>query len=139
MHLDPSGARAMENNRHPITEAGIGELIETVESRWLSELNPTHSIINHVDGMQVGPHTSVTMIESIHPMRRPEFLFHKVRLYINGEHGLPIRFEAYDWPKNSGTAPELVEEYTYLNLKLNVGLKDSDFDPANDKYAFGHF
>jgi hypothetical protein len=139
MRLDPRGSRAMENNRHPITEAGIGELIDTIESRWTSELDPKHSIVNHVDGMQVGPHASVSMIESIHPSRRPEFLFHKVRLYINDEHGLPIRFEAYDWPKTPDVTPELVEEYTYLNLRLNVGLRDTDFDPSNGKYAFGHF
>jgi hypothetical protein len=139
LQLDPKGARAMENNRHPITEAGIGELIDNVEIRWASELNPKHSVINHYPEMQVGPHKSVVMIESIHPTRRPDFLFHKVRLYIDQEVGLPIRFEAYDWPKLPDEAPELVEEYTYLNLKLNVGLKESDFDPANSLYSFGRF
>lgn len=139
LQLDPKGARAMEDNRHPITEAGIGELIDNVEVRWASELNPKHSVINHYPEMQVGPHKSVAMIESIHPTRKPEFLFHKVRLYIDQEVGLPIRFEAYDWPKLPREAPELVEEYTYLNLKLNVGLKESDFDPANSMYSFGRF
>lgn len=139
LQLDPKGARAMENNRHPITEAGIGELINNVQIRWASELNPKDSVINHYPEMQVGPHKSVAMIESIHPTRRPEFLFHKVRLYIDQEVGLPIRFEAYDWPKLPQEAPELVEEYTYLNLKLNVGLKEVDFDPANSQYSFGRF
>ena len=79
------------------------------------------------------------MIESIHPRKHPEFLFHKVRLFINREHGLPIRFEAYDWPKSAKAEPELVEEYTYLNLKLNPALGDADFDPANAEYSFGRF
>jgi hypothetical protein len=139
MQLDPKGARAMENNRHPITEAGIGKLIDNVEIRWASELNPKHSVINHYPEMQVGPHKSVVMIESIHPTRKSEFLYHQVRLYIDQENGLPIRFEAYDWPRTPKESPELVEEYTYLNLKLNVGLKESDFDPANSQYSFGRF
>ena len=29
LHLDPDGSRAMEDCRHPITEAGIGPLLET--------------------------------------------------------------------------------------------------------------
>jgi hypothetical protein len=30
----------------------------------------------------------------------------------------------------------VIEEYTYLNMKLNVGLSDRDFDPSNKDYAF---
>ncbi|MFM7739362.1 MAG: DUF1571 domain-containing protein, partial [Planctomycetota bacterium] len=28
------------------------------------------------------------------------------------------------------------EEYTYIEVKLNVGLTDKDFDPANEEYEF---
>ena len=52
---------------------------------------------------------------------------------------LPVRFEAYDWPRHLGAAAELVEEYTYADLKINVGLCDRDFDPANAQYSFGRF
>ena len=79
------------------------------------------------------------MIETVHPSRQPHFLFHMVRLYVDHEHGLPIRFEAYDWPLKPGAAPELVEEYTYLDLRLNVGLGEHDFDPRNRSYSFGRF
>ena len=79
------------------------------------------------------------MIESVHPRRQPGFLFHKVKLYINGELGLPTRFEAYDWPQHPGASPELVEEYTYRDLRTDVGLRDEDFDPANKGYNFGRF
>ncbi|MFN9879806.1 MAG: DUF1571 domain-containing protein, partial [Planctomycetota bacterium] len=27
-------------------------------------------------------------------------------------------------------------EYTYLEVQVNVGLTDKDFDPANEEYAF---
>ncbi len=33
-------------------------------------------------------------------------------------------------------APELIEAYTYLNMKLNVGLTDADFDIHNPVYRF---
>jgi hypothetical protein len=138
MHLDPRGSMAMEDNRHPVTEAGIGTLIDTVARHWAVELTPAESVLTFHEGAQVAKRPCM-MIESVHPQRAPNFLFHKVRLYIDREYGLPIRFEAYDWPRQPGAAPELVEEYIYLDLKLNVGLHDSDFDPANSQYSFGRF
>lgn len=138
MTLDPRGSMAMEDCRHPITEAGIGALIETVARHWTLELSADESKVSFHPDLTIGKHRC-TMIESVHPAREPRFLFHKARLYIDLEHGLPIRFEAYDWPHRAGAAPELVEEYTYLDLKVNVGLTDHDFDPSNRTYSFGRF
>jgi hypothetical protein len=138
MHLDPTGSLAMEENRHPVTEAGIGMLIDTVAKRWAAELHPGESQVTFHNDSRVGDRRCV-LIESVHPEHGPGFLFHKVKLYIDQEHGLPIRFEAYDWPAARGVAPELVEEYTFQDLKLNVGLHDRDFDPANAQYSFGRF
>lgn len=55
---------------------------------------------------------------------------------MDDEYNLPIRYEAYDWPRNgdSVSQDDLLEEYTYVNLKTNVGLSDRDFDPANSNY-----
>ncbi len=52
--LDPEGPRAMEDCRHPITHAGIGPLLETLEDRWSSELDPSESLVNFRDGACVG-------------------------------------------------------------------------------------
>jgi Protein of unknown function (DUF1571) len=79
------------------------------------------------------------MIETIHPRRGPQFLFHKVKLYIDKELDVPIRFEAYDWPARPGVEPLLMEEYTYMNLRLNVGLRERDFDHNNAQYSYGRF
>jgi Protein of unknown function (DUF1571) len=138
MNLDPHGSTAMQANRHPVTEAGVGALIDNIVHYWALELTPQESVITFNPDMMIGPRRC-TMIESVHPEREDRFLFHKVRLFIDHEQGLPIRFEAYDWPKHSGATPELVEEYSYLDLKLNVGLSEHDFDPANKSYSFGRF
>jgi hypothetical protein len=138
MELEPTSSRAMEDNRHPISEAGIGSLIDTVARRWIGELSPDESTVEFDPEMMVGDRRCL-LIESIHPVRQSRFLFHKVRLFIDSELNLPIRFEAYDWPKHQGQPPELVEEYSYADLKLNVGLRDEDFDTANRQYSFGRF
>ena len=138
MHLDPEGSMAMEENRHPITEAGLGSMIQTVKKRWDDELHPGESVLTFHPQAKVGDRPCL-MVESVHPRPGPSFLFYKVKLYVDKELGLPIRFEAYDWPKHPGAEPELMEEYTYINLKLNIGLTDRDFDPANKLYSYGRF
>ena len=138
LHLDPTGPRAMADCRHPITQAGIGPLLDTVEARWTAELDSSESRVDFREGQLVDARPC-TRIDVTHPTHNPDFMFHQVRLYIDRELGLPIRFEAYDWPTDSKTAPDLVEEYTYSDLRLNVGLGDRDFDASNQEYAFGRF
>jgi hypothetical protein len=138
MRLDPACALAMEDCRHPITEAGIGPLIAAVAQRWAAELRPGESLVQIEPEAQVGDRPC-TLIISTHSAKKPEFLFYQVRLAIDTRLGLPIHFEAYDWPRQPGAEPELVEEYTYADLRLNAGLDDSDFDPDNAAYAYGRF
>ncbi|WP_145274930.1 DUF1571 domain-containing protein [Tautonia plasticadhaerens] len=138
LHLDPDSRRAMDGNRHPITEAGIGFMIDTLLEGWHREMNPLDTVVTIREGVLVNKRPS-TMIICNHPQRSPHFVFHEVRLYIDSELGLPTRFEAYDWPRGSGEAPPLVEEYTYTDLRLNVGLTDHDFSPSNKAYSFGRF
>ena len=83
-----------------------------------------------------------TCIEVMHPVPRRNFLFHVARIYIDDELNIPIRYEAYDWPENNGgqlvaVEENLTEEYTYLNLKLNNGFTNADFDIRNPNYQFG--
>lgn len=138
LDLDPRGSRAMEECLHPITEAGIGHLIDTVYERWMAEMSPAGSQVTLYPSAHVGQRDCL-MIDSTHPKREKRFMFYKVKLYVDKELGLPIRYEAYDWPRRPGDQGELVEEYTYMNLRLNVGLREYDFDTANKGYSFGRF
>ena len=76
------------------------------------------------------------MLEVKHKDRRPEYEFYIARVFLDDELNMPIRYEAYDWPSSTGGSPELIEEYTYINLQLNVGLQDEDFDSENPAYNF---
>jgi hypothetical protein len=136
--LEPNGKLAMEDCRHPITEAGIGPLLETLAARWSTELDPSETVVIHRHDQVVGPRRC-TMIETTHPKQQPGFMFYRVRVYVDREIGLPIRFEAFDWPGSAQEMPPLAEEYAYIDLKLNVGLHDRDFDVTNTEYQFGRF
>ncbi len=138
MYLDPKGSLAMDDNRHPISDAGIGALIETVRRRWEADLLPGLATVTFHPQARVGDRPC-TLIEAVHASKDARCEFQKIRLYIDVELGLPIRIEAYDWPKGPGQEPALMEEYSYMKLKVNTGLKDRDFDPKNSQYSFGRF
>jgi len=136
--LDPRGARAMEDCRHPITEAGLGHMLDTLAERWAIELKAGESEVTIRPDARVGDRPC-TLIVSTHPRRAPGYLFHSVRVYIDQELHLPIRFEAYDWPEAPGRPAKLVEEYIFGDLKVNIGLTERAFDPSNEQYSFGRF
>lgn len=133
--LDPGGPIAMQGQNHPITDIGILNLSQRLVRIAENDIRYSESQVRFVQGVKVNDRAG-TCIEWIHPTPRRNFRFHILRVFVDDQLKLPIRSEKYDWPKQAGAAPELIEEYTYLNLKLNNGFTDADFDARNPRYAF---
>ena len=135
--VDPLGEVAMERNHYPITHMGIKSLIEELLTVGQEELqNPPEELFyRQVNGVKIDGRRC-RMIEFSHPVRRANYRYHIARIFVDEELDLPIRHAAYDWPDEEGGKPKLLEEFTYLNLKLNVDLTDWDFDHRNEEYDF---
>ncbi len=126
--LDLRDPRVMENNRHTIGEAGIGNLITRVGQRWeqSKRANSTQ--------FQIGEYTynnrSCYRVESTHSEHsRGADDYYRSVIYFDRENRLPIRIENYDWPRHGGDPNgDMAESYSYVNLQLNVGLKDAVFN-----------
>ncbi|HTU18141.1 MAG TPA: DUF1571 domain-containing protein, partial [Gemmataceae bacterium] len=70
-----------------------------------------------------------TRVETIHPTNADgHFLYYRDVLYFDKETHLPIRLEFYDWPRADGDPGQIVEEYGFANMRLNVGLGDDVFN-----------
>jgi hypothetical protein len=126
--LDPGDERAKKNSNHAITEAGVGHLLGRYTKAWEAEkqLNQTRVKIGEYDFNK----RRCTRVETIHP-DKPDARFASYRsvLYFDKETHLPIRVEVYDWPRQGGSPDgELAEVYSYINMKLNVGLGDDAFN-----------
>ncbi len=76
------------------------------------------------------------MFQVTMPTKQPELDFHQAQVFIDDELNVPIRYIAYDWPIREGAPLQVLEEYNYLNMKVNVGLTDDDFNPNNKAYGF---
>jgi len=126
--VDPADPRARKTSNHLITEAGIANLLSRFEGRWKKEygLNKTQVRIGEYEYNQ----RRCTRVETIHPENIPG-AFHCYRsvLYFDKQLQIPIRVECYNWPHQGGPpGGDLLEVYSYTNLRLNVGLPDSVFN-----------
>jgi hypothetical protein len=131
--LDPEGRLAMAGQKYPITKLGIRNLTTELIAVASNDVNFGECDVRTLQTTigAAGEKRPVTVIEAVHPTPRKNFRFHKAQVFIDNELRVPIRYAAYLWPANPGEEPPLEEAYTYLNLKVNNGFTDADFDPKS--------
>lgn len=125
--VDVDDRRVQECSRHGIGEAGIGYLIEKTIQLWEKERTIGKTEVKMAE--YKFNNRPCTRIETIQAERRPECYCFRSILYVDQETKLPVRNENYSWPRPGGPAEgDLIEVCSYLDLRLNVGLTDRDFD-----------
>ena len=125
----------MKENRYPITKVGLRNMVDKVISQWETESKYGETTVKYYNSAKLGD-VECMAIESSHPQPRRQFPYHMTRVYIDKDSKLLVRVEQYGFPSRQGQQPPIVEEYTYSNLKTNVGLRDADFDHRNPQYNF---
>lgn len=133
--LAPDSPQVLKQSRHMITEIGLRNMVSAVITRWEEESQYGECEVKYYHNAKLNDRECLA-IEAIHPRPRRQFKFHISRLYIDKETDFGIRVENFGFPQQPGGPPVLIEEYTYSNLKINVGLKDIDFDRRNPQYKF---
>jgi hypothetical protein len=130
VRLAPGSDAALRESRYPITELSLETVARRMIDKARDDIRYDPSCRNtqvqffrdaHVDGRKC------TRIHVLHPIRDPNFSFHIANVYIDDLLHVPIRVEGYDWPEAGTSDPTLLEEYTFTHLRLNLGLKDTDF------------
>jgi hypothetical protein len=133
--LDPTGYLAMAGQRYPLTDIGIENLVVKLIERGERDKKHGSCSVELVPGAKVGGRTC-SIIQVTHPIQQPHYDFHIAQIFMDDEWKIPVRYAAYSWPRTTGAEPEVIEEYTYQNIKFNVGLTDADFDLKHKDYNF---
>lgn len=134
--VDPNSEVARQQSRYPITQLGIKNLVRQLLEVGEEELGYDEPCdVQYFENAKINQRPC-DVVEFRHTVRRDEYRFYIARVFIDHQYQLPIRYESYDWPKEEGGPPRLLEEYTYLDLEINVGLTDWDFDHRNEGYLF---
>lgn len=126
--INPTDPLAMSENRHPITEIGIANMLEAVIQQWESDGRYGEINVEYFPKAKLGDFP-VRVIRTTHPTRRRQFKFHMTQLYLDDQTLFPVRVEQFDWPQQAGTPAPQVELYMYSKVNTNLGLSDQDFDP----------
>jgi hypothetical protein len=125
LSLDPDDLRARQTSRRNITEAGLGNLIERVARGWEVDSKRGRAVLRL--GEYEYNKRRCFRAETINLTRAPELVCHRSVIFFDKENHLPIRAECYDWPAQKGEPGELIDVYSFVNLRLNVGLDDEVF------------
>ena len=120
MKFAPDDPLALEDSKHPITEAGLGVLIE----RITSAANDPQTKTNYFGEENLGDGRAAYKVE----MSNPNGLnltgtvgARRAFVWIDKEMLLPVKVEIYD----GGT---LLERHVFKDLKLNTNLTDKTFE-----------
>ncbi|HLC20748.1 MAG TPA: DUF1571 domain-containing protein [Candidatus Methylomirabilis sp.] len=130
LSLDPRGLLALTKNRHPITEVGLGYLIDGLQRNIRRALlHGEFKIIRLAEETFRG--RSATVMEAkFTPHAGGTYYASRMVFYIDTELQLPVGAVFYD------EADALFERYSYSDVKLNVGLTPLDFSRENKAYRF---
>jgi outer membrane lipoprotein-sorting protein len=128
LHVDPEGCIAMKRNHHPLTLSGMQKIYDILEDSY-NRYKATGEGNIELAGVGMVDNRAVWVIYGEFPKDK-NFYAARIYLYIDKEHLLPLKVTVYDW------SDALYEEYTFHDLKINVGLNEKDFNHQNDKYNF---
>jgi outer membrane lipoprotein-sorting protein len=128
--LDPQSPRARKGTRHPITDVGIGRLLDFVSEQAKRGIKRGDMTVE--TGGQRTTFDRPTQRYTLHFPNDPAKGYYCMTavIEVDREHHLPIYAEIYDWDG------QLIERYGYLDLRLNPDLTDEDFDAKNPDYGF---
>jgi outer membrane lipoprotein-sorting protein len=128
--LDPQSPRARKGSRHPITDAGIGKLLDLITENASRGLQRGELTIE-----DRGQHTTFDRPAQRYILHFPDdpakgYYCMTAIIDVDRQYQLPVYAEIFDWHG------KLIERYGYLDVRLNPGLTEADFDPKNPAYGF---
>ena len=141
LNLPPNDPNVMSDNRYPVTQIGLKNMINTIIKQWETEGKFGGIKTNFYANPKLETGENCVAYEVIHELNKDskpfkEFKFHTTRLYIDSDTGIAFGCQQLGYPTKNDKKPPVIEEYFYTKIKTNLKLTDADFDKNNSSYAF---
>lgn len=137
LFLDPHGLLAMQDQRHPITNAGMVHLIEDLMEEAEPDLdNPHIRVVTVPDFELAGQTYELIQIHCDQPRGTGEEDYALAEIVLDRERMLLHMYRSFGFPEHEGDPLPLIESYQFLDVETNVGLTEQDFEPDNPEYNF---
>jgi hypothetical protein len=135
LHLEPTGARAMLESRHPITEMGLLELASRVHKYRSRDCSLKRGVRWEMlpDQKYFDRDCDCWIVEYDGPEVEP--IYRKMITYVDKELALPISVRNYGWPDEGVETSDaaaldeatLIEYYGYTEIRFETRVSDADF------------
>ena len=127
VNLRPDASLAMRGNRHPITEAGFGEVISLMvrDARLSACARRTASSTSTTASRSSTAPAAAASRPAPRAASSPYYAA-RAKICFNVKTKMPTQVSVWD------AEDDLVEDYGFQD-RLNVGLADADFDPTNQR------
>jgi hypothetical protein len=131
--IDPNGESARDESLVPITQSGfnrvLNQMIAVLERHMRADPTGENTKVERIAGARINKRPC-TVVRVVHPRKQDGLEFHVANVFVDDELRVPVRVDFSLWPTRPNQTPPLLAEYTYTNLRLNVGIPDSVFTEA---------
>lgn len=128
VNVDPKGSTAMKESRHNIFESDLGFVIKLIKTNLQLSRQQKVGYVTFVKEVKVN--NSLANLYKAEFPKSKGFYCHVIYLYLDKNLNLPVKFDVFDW------SDKMIGSYTFSDIKLNVGLKEYDFNINNKSYHF---
>jgi hypothetical protein len=140
LKVPPNSPLAMKGNRHPVTDAGLLNLVKKLVRFRRMDLTD-HDAETVLDRVTDEKGRTYLRSAHAHPHKTGDRPFAYVEVLYDPQTRIPVQFEGFDWPESGVWRGERIlgERYVYEDVDFEAELTDLDFDPANPAYEFRRF
>lgn len=128
--IAPGDPRVLKESRYPITDVGIGRLIDLVGSATRSATSVGTVRWAELPSAATSPGRATRRIEFSSAQPVEDCACQRAVVTVDVATRLPVAAEVFD------ASDQLLGRYEYTGLNTSPGLTDRDFDPANPGYGF---
>jgi len=129
--LSPNSILIRDHSRHPITNAGIGNLIKSLVSQFELAKKNGDLDIEFVKIEKVGKRDAYVFERILPDKTFPDgekYYCHKLTLHLDTKTNFPLKVETRNW-KNV-----VMERFRYEDFTFNNNFTDKDFSPKANGY-----
>lgn len=129
-NLDPKGSILRADNRHLITDIGFGFIIQMMRENIPVAIRHSEIGVSNLTDIEFEGRPATVFEVTFSPKEGRTYYASRIVCHVDREFLMPIGITCYD------EKGDLVEQYRYKNVRINVGLTDKDFSRKNPEYKF---
>ncbi|QJW97422.1 DUF1571 domain-containing protein [Frigoriglobus tundricola] len=125
--IDLDDEKFLAANRHPVTEWTMAAVLDRISAATAREKTLNNPVEVYAGEYQFAG-KNVTRYEVLTRRQHAFRYAYRMLIYVDKDTKMLVRYEAYDQPKSGAAVGDLLEAYSFTDMKANPGVGESTFD-----------